>query len=46
MALLAFGKQPQQFFTTTIAKCARFYGFIVEKPIPAHKVYHGDVFEL
>jgi predicted HTH transcriptional regulator len=44
-ALLAFGKQPQQFFTTAITKCARFYGLIVEKPIPAHKVFHGDVFE-
>ncbi len=44
-ALLAFGKKPQQFFTTAITKCARFHGLIVEKPIPAHKVFHGDVFE-
>jgi len=44
-ALLAFGKNPQQFFPTAVTKCAHFHGFIVEKPIPDHKVLQGDVFQ-
>lgn len=43
--LLAFAKKPQQFFPTAVTKCAHFHGFIVEKPIPDHKVFQGDVFE-
>lgn len=44
-ALLAFAKDPQQFFPTAITKCAYFHGFRVEKPIPDHRVLQGDVFE-
>ncbi|MEI6765321.1 MAG: DUF4062 domain-containing protein [Bacteroidota bacterium] len=44
-ALLAFGKEPQQFFPTAVTKCAHYHGLIVEKPIPDHKVFQGDVFE-
>jgi ATP-dependent DNA helicase RecG len=44
-ALLVFGKKPQQFFPTAIVKCAHFHGLQVEKPIPDHKVFRGDVFE-
>lgn len=44
-AVLAFAKKPQFFFPTAITKCARFHGLSVEKPIPAHQVFHGDVFE-
>ncbi|MCX6272121.1 MAG: DUF4062 domain-containing protein [Bacteroidetes bacterium] len=44
-ALLAFARQPQQFFPTAITKCAHFHGLEVAKPIPDHKVFHGDVFE-
>jgi predicted HTH transcriptional regulator len=44
-AILAFGKNPQQFFPTAVVKCAHFHGYIVEKPIPDHKVFDGDVFQ-
>lgn len=44
-SLLVFGKKPQQFFPTAIVKCAHFHGFHVQKPIPDHKVFKGDVFE-
>lgn len=44
-ALLAFGKNPQQFFPTAVTKCAHYHGLIVEKPIPDHKVFLGDVFQ-
>ena len=44
-ALLAFGKNPQQFFATAVTKCAHFHGYIVAKPIPDHKVFGGDVFQ-
>jgi len=44
-ALLAFGKNPQQYFPTAITKCAHYHGQIVEKPIPDHKVFQGDVFQ-
>ena len=44
-ALLAFAKDPQQFFPTAVTKCAHFHGFRVEKPIPDHKVFQGDVFQ-
>ena len=43
-ALLAFGKNPQGFFTTAITKCARFHGLTTVKPIPAHQTFYGDVF--
>lgn len=44
-SLLVFGKNPQQFFPTAIIKCAHFHGTEVAKPIPDHKVFHGDVFD-
>lgn len=44
-AVLAFGKNPQQYFTTAITKCAHFHGVSAQKPIPDQKVFHGDVFE-
>ncbi len=44
-ALLAFGKNPQQFYPTAVTKCAHYHGVIVEKPIPDHKVFQGDVFQ-
>jgi hypothetical protein len=44
-ALLAFARDPQQFFPAAIVKCAHFHGFRVEKPIPDYKVFNGDVFE-
>ncbi|HAQ61456.1 TPA: transcriptional regulator, partial [Candidatus Delongbacteria bacterium] len=45
-AILLFGKQPQRFFLSSEVKCAQFYGYTVEKPIPAHQVYKGTVFEM
>ena len=44
-ALLAFGKNPQQFYPTAVTKCVHYHGVIVEKPIPDHKVFQGDVFQ-
>lgn len=41
-----FGKQPQRFFITSEVRCALFYGYDVEKPIPSYQVYKGDVFQL
>jgi len=43
-ALLAFGKNPQQFFPPAVVKCAHFHGTFVSKPIPDHRVIKGDVF--
>lgn len=43
-ALLAFGKDPQRFTPSAIVKCAHFHGFLVEKPIPDHRVIKNDVF--
>ncbi|MGB4843273.1 MAG: DUF4062 domain-containing protein, partial [Ferruginibacter sp.] len=44
-ALLVFGNKAQQFFPTAIVKCVHFHGLQVQKPIPDHKVFGGDVFE-
>ena len=44
-ALLVFGKNPQHYFPTAVTKCAHYHGLIVEKPIPDHKVFQGDVFQ-
>lgn len=44
-ALLAFAKSPQEFFPSAITKCAHFHGYKVEKPIPDHKVFQGDIFQ-
>ncbi len=45
-AILLFGKKPQKYFIPSEVKCAQFYGNVVEKPIPSHQIYRGDVFEL
>lgn len=45
-ALMLFGKNPQKFFPTSEVKCAIFYGFTVEKPVPFYQVYQGSIFEL
>ena len=45
-AILAFGVNPQKFFTTATVKCAHFHGFVVEKPIPDYKEFGGTVFEM
>ena len=45
-AILAFGKNPQQFFTTATVKCAHFHGLDVEKPIPDYKEFSGTAFEM
>lgn len=45
-AILAFGKNPQQFFTTATVKCAHFHGLDVEKPIPDYKEFGGTAFEM
>jgi predicted HTH transcriptional regulator len=45
-ALLLFAYEPQKFFINSEIRCARFYGNIVEKPIPSYKVFKGNVFEL
>jgi ATP-dependent DNA helicase RecG len=45
-AILLFGKQPQRFFITSEIRCAMFYGYEVEKPIPSYQVYKGDIFQL
>jgi predicted HTH transcriptional regulator len=45
-AILAFGKNPQRFFTTATVKCAHFHGLIVEKPIPDYKEFSGTAFEM
>ncbi len=44
-AVLAFCKTPQRYYTTAITKCAHFHGVSAQKPIPDHKVFHGDIFE-
>lgn len=45
-ALLLFGRYPQSFFTSSIVKCAQFHGTEISKPIPAHRDFNGDIFEL
>jgi len=45
-ALLLFAKKPQRFFPVSRVKCALFYGFDVQKPVPFYQVYEGDFFEL
>ena len=45
-ALLLFGKRPQHFFPASEVKCAQFYGFKVEKPVPYYQVFRGNLFEL
>jgi len=45
-AVLLFGRQPQRFFITSELRCALFYGYDVEKPIPSYQVYKGDVFSI
>lgn len=44
-ALLAFSNNPQKYFPSAIVKCAHFHGFIVEKPIPNHRIIKGNIFE-
>lgn len=45
-ALLLFGKRPQHFFPTSEIKCAQFYGYKVQKPVPFYQVFRGGFFEL
>ncbi|MEA2078051.1 MAG: DUF4062 domain-containing protein [Candidatus Marinimicrobia bacterium] len=45
-ALLLFAYEPQKYFITSEVRCARFYGNVVEKPIPSYKVFKGNVFYL
>ncbi|MBQ8630031.1 MAG: DUF4062 domain-containing protein [Prevotella sp.] len=45
-ALLLFGKRPQHFFPTSEIKCAQFYGYTVQKPVPFYQVFRGGFFEL
>ncbi len=45
-ALLLFAKDPQQWFITSVVKCAQFYSTVVEKPIKSQHIYEGNVFEL
>ena len=45
-ALLLFAKRPQHFFPVSRVKCALFYGFDVQKPVPFYQVYEGGFFEL
>ena len=45
-ALLAFAKNPQQFFPTAIIKCAHFHGLQIQKPIPDFKEFDGTIFEM
>ena len=45
-ALLLFAYEPQKYFINSEVRCARFYGNVVEKPIPSYKVFKGNVFDL
>ena len=45
-AILLFGKRPQDFFPSTVVKCAQFYGTEICKPIPSHHVFTGTIFEV
>lgn len=38
-ALILFAKDPQAWFPTATVKCAQFYGFRTEKPIPSLQIY-------
>jgi ATP-dependent DNA helicase RecG len=42
--LLAFGKNPQQFFPAAVVKFAHFNGDFIAKPIPDHRVIKGDIY--
>lgn len=45
-ALILFAKDPQAWFPTATVKCAQFYGFRTEKPIPSLQIYDGSIFEV
>jgi predicted HTH transcriptional regulator len=45
-AMLLFGREPQRWLPTSAVKCLHFHGTVVQKPIPSHQVYRGDVFQL
>ena len=45
-SLLLFAKRPQHFFPTSEIKCAQFYGYTVQKPVPFYQVFRGGFFEL
>ncbi len=45
-AVLLFGRAPQRFLIASEVKCAHFHGTRIAKPIPAHQIFKGTVFEL
>ena len=45
-AILLFGKDPQQFFISSMVQCAHFHGIEVAKPILSNHKYSGTVFHL
>jgi ATP-dependent DNA helicase RecG len=45
-AVLLFGNDAQRWLPTSHVKCLHFHGTEVQKPIPSHQVYRGDVFAL
>ena len=45
-AILLFGKDPQQYFISSIVQCAHFHGVEAAKPILSNQMYSGTVFRL
>ena len=45
-AILLFGKDPQQYFISSMVQCAHFHGIKVGKPILSNQMYSGTVFHL
>lgn len=45
-AVLLFGKHPQRFLPSSGVTCAHFHGREVAKPIPAHRRFTGNLFDL
>lgn len=45
-AVLLFGKDPQRFLYSSGVTCAHFHGRDVAKPIPAHRRFNGNLFDL
>jgi predicted HTH transcriptional regulator len=44
-AMLLFGREPQRFHTTALAKCIHNHGTSYRRPFASLQVYNGDLFE-
>lgn len=44
-AILLFGKDPQQFVSSSEVRCMHFHGTVIQRPAPNYRIFKGNLFE-